>query len=152
MRAYKWMTEDMKAFHDGYQFHFGWNKQNGEKNGLVCVSGGFHITANRHEIIWANNAKHNPKDSRIVCHEVYYRKRNVLGKSGDKIRVSEFKILKKKQTVVNGKHLGIKPGYYFKYSPTTATSTYRRPYNDSTSTDSSPFGSGLGAWTSATAW
>ena len=105
MRAYKWMTADMKAFYDGYQFHFGWNKQNGAKNGQVCVSGGFHITTDRQQCISVDGGQYNAKKCQIVCHEVYYRKKDILGQSGVKIRVSQFKILRKKQPIVEGSGL-----------------------------------------------
>lgn len=97
MKAYKWVTDKMQAFHDGYQFNFGWNEQDGIRDGTVCRDGGFHITIDPDRVWCTNNAKFVP-DGQMMCHcyEVYYRKKDVLGREGSKVRVKAFKIYKKK--------------------------------------------------------
>lgn len=97
MKAYKWMTKDMQAFYDGFRFVFGWNAQEGVKDGTVCRDGGFHITKDP-DMIWsAPRSKYPHHNLPAVCYEVYYRKKDILGEgSGEKLRVRAFKILKKK--------------------------------------------------------
>ncbi len=96
MKAYKWTTDKMQAFHDGHQFKFGWNEEDGVKDGLVCRDGGFHITTDP-EKMYSTNAAKFPPDGKMVCccYEVYYRKKDVLGRQDCKLRVKAFKILKK---------------------------------------------------------
>ena len=103
MRAYKWMTADKRAFYDGYQFKFGWNEQKGEKNGLVCTAGGFHLTKDPKKAWIAQGSKYVPfGDIVCACYEVYYRKKDILGEDSDgKIRVSAFKLLTKKPVSKN---------------------------------------------------
>ena len=97
MKAYKWVTSKKQAFHDGHQFKYGWNCEDGVKDGTVCRDGGFHITTDPRQTWCANTAKFYP-DGSIVCHcyEVYYRKKDILGQEGKKVRVKTFKILRKK--------------------------------------------------------
>ena len=130
MKAYKWMTEDMKAFYDGYQFHFGWNKQNGRKDGLVCVSGGFHITTEKHHVMAVTDGMYDPRKCRIVRHEIYYRQKDILGKSGAKIRVLQFKILKKKQPIIEGHSLGDGRYRHRIYYPSTASDSTAGGYDN----------------------
>ena len=96
MKAYKWTTDKMQAFHDGHQFKFGWNEEDGVKDGLVCRDGGFHITTDPNKMYSTNDAKF-PPDGKMVCYcyEVYYRKKDILGRQDCKLRVKAFKIHKK---------------------------------------------------------
>ena len=98
MKAYKWMTKDHKAFFDGRQFEWGWNEQDGLNNGQVCCAGGFHLISDkRGHCNWAEGSVHDPRTCDVAQYEVYYRKSDVLGEGSDgKLRVSKFKLLKKK--------------------------------------------------------
>jgi hypothetical protein len=87
MKGYKWMTSDMRAFYDGYQYHFGWNEQEGKRDGKVCV------------IYVALNNKCDSHEYLCNLYEVYYLKRDILGQDGEKIRVSRFKLLKKRPVI-----------------------------------------------------
>lgn len=140
MRAYKWMTKDMKAFYDGYQFRFGWNKQNGQKNGQVCVSGGFHITTDPNAVISIATGKYEPTQCLLTRYEVYYRKRDILGQSGINIRISEFKILKKKPVIINGKDIKQNQGHNIYYYPTAASSGTTFNWDSNSDTSDSALG------------
>ena len=96
MKAYKWTTDKMQAFYDGHQFKYGWNEEDGIKDGLVCRDGGFHITTDPNKMYSTNAAKF-PPDGKMVCYcyEVYYRKKDILGRQDCKLRVKAFKIHKK---------------------------------------------------------
>ncbi|KKM86362.1 hypothetical protein LCGC14_1279860 [marine sediment metagenome] len=97
MKAYKWTTDKMQAFHNGHQFNFGWNEEDGVKDGSVCKDGGFHITRNPDKMCSAQDAQFPPNGKMMCrCYEVYYLKKDILGDDGFKLRVKAFKILKKK--------------------------------------------------------
>ena len=121
MRAYKWTTDKMRAFYDGHQFNFGWNEEDGVKDGTVCRDGGFHIVTDSSQMCTAQNSKYLP-DGKMMCHcyEVYYLKRDVLGKEGYKLRVKSFKILKKKPYSKN--QLKVEPSGFTSSSTFTSSS------------------------------
>jgi len=135
MRAYKWTTDNKEAFYDGFKFKFGWNEQDGPKDGAVCRSGGFHISKNSKDVRFAPNSKIQPHGD-ILCHcyEVYYRNKDILGQSAEKLRVKAFKILRKKPLCVS--RLNFVFAYAATYYGTTSTSSYYRAA-DSTSTSAS---------------
>jgi hypothetical protein len=125
MKGYKWMTSDMRAFYDGYQYHFGWNEQEGKRDGKVCVSGGFHI--NKYEdsrLYVACNNKCDPHEYLCNLYEVYYLKRDILGQDGEKIRVSRFKLLKKKPVIQGSRFAKHKPYIYISMDDTSSTTNY----------------------------
>ena len=96
-RAYKWMTKSRKAFFDGYQFEWGWNEQDGLKDGQVCCAGGFHLIGKSDGLVYhAEGSAYDPRRHEVAQYEVYYRKADLLGEGGGKLRVSRFKLLKKK--------------------------------------------------------
>ena len=134
MRAYKWTTDKMQAFHDGHQFNFGWNEEDGVKDGSVCRDGGFHITTDPSQLFTAQNAKY-PPDGKTMCHcyEVYYLKRDVLGREGCKLRVKSFKILKKIPHLLS----------QLKVVPTPPANTF---YTDSSSTTNAGTGTIFSNW------
>ena len=98
MRGYKWLTLKRQTFYTGEVLNYGWHKQDGPADGLVCRDGGFHIFKTSlppHEV-FAKGAKINPNYSSIGLFAVDYRKRDILGQDRKgKLRVRAFKLLKK---------------------------------------------------------
>jgi len=120
MIGYKWMTEGKQAFYDGHQFQYGWNEQEGEKGG-VCCSGGFHVSKEQtNTVAVATGSVFEPSVVNCVCMKVYYRKKDILGQNGEKVRVRAFKLLRKKP-------VAIKNDWTLLYNSSNVTTTSSMP-------------------------
>lgn len=142
MIGYKWLTKDKKAFYNGYQFVYGWNREDGPKDGMCCA-GGYHVYKNS----WVNlsiapgSTHFNPAGEETYCYKVFYLKRDVLGEDMTKVRVRAFKLLKKRPcrylaSSLRPQSTPSRPYVTFTDSASTsACSTYGNVYlSDSTST------------------
>ncbi len=94
MKALKALTPDRRTFFDGKQLDYGWHREDGPKNGKICRPGGYHIYFG--EEFSHVGGRRCPQQTGYSIYEVVYRKKDILGQKGNKLRVRAFKLLKKK--------------------------------------------------------
>lgn len=139
MIGYKWLTKDKKAFYNGHQFVYGWNREDGPKDG-VCCAGGYHVLKSLFTplTIAAGSSHIDAEGTEVACYKVFYLQRDVLGYDSTKVRVRAFKLLKKKPCKLDMVKVYPTNNPYVAYYSTTT---------DTSACGSSTYGSSNITWT-----